>query len=114
MESEFEDMSVRDGMALINKINKFPMYNITPRTRQNMVMFLEQVMDNCVPGKDDIEVKHRLKAVEIMLSATAQNLAAEKLQIDLLRGDGATNQEQPKMVLLLPPNNTEVVEKAAD
>lgn len=114
MESEFDDLSVRDGMAIVNKMNKNPLWPVTSRTRQNIVNFLEQVMDDCVAGKEGVEVKHRIKAAEVLLAAQGQNLVAEKIQIDLLRGEGGNNVEQPKVVLLLPPNGSEVVEKAAD
>jgi hypothetical protein len=106
-ESEFEEMSVRDGMAIVNKMNKNPLWPVTSRTRQNIVNFLEQVMDDCVAGKEGVEVKHRIKAAEVLLAAQGQNLVAEKIQIDLLRGEGGNNVEQPKVVLLLPPNGSE-------
>lgn len=114
MESEFDDLSVRDGMAIVNKMNKNPLWPVTSRTRQNIVNFLEQVMDGNVIGEDVVPVKQRIKAAEVLLAAQGQNLVAEKIQIDLLRGEGGGTQEQPKMVLLLPPNGSEVVEKASD
>lgn len=106
MDNEFEGMKPGEGLSLINKMQKNPLWNVTTRTRQNMVNFLEQVMDNCVPG-EEVPIKHRLKAVEVMLAAQGQNLVAEKIQIDLLRNEGGSSSEQPKMVLLLPPNGSE-------
>ena len=114
MESEFDDLSVRDGMAIVNKMNKNPLWPVTSRTRQNIVNFLEQVMDGVVAGEDSVPVKQRIKAAEVLLAAQGQNLVAEKIQIDLIRGEGGSSQQQPKMVLLLPPNGSEVVEKASD
>ncbi len=108
MESEFEGMSVRDGMAIVNKMNKNPLWPVTSRTRQNIVNFLEQVMDDCVAGKEGVDVKHRIKAAEVLLAAQGQNLVAEKIQIDLLRQDGGSEEKQPQMILLLPPNGTEM------
>lgn len=107
MDNEFEGMKVGEGLSLINKMQKNPLWNVTTRTRQNMVNFLEQVMDNCVPG-EEVPIKHRLKAVEVMLAAQGQNLVAEKIQIDLLRNEGGFGgREEPKMILLLPPNGSE-------
>lgn len=107
-ENEFDDISVRDGMAIVNKMNKNPLWPVTVRTRQNIVNFLEQVMDGVVAGEDNVPVKQRIKAAEVLLAAQGQNLVAEKIQIDLIRGEGGALQDQPKMVLLLPPNGSEV------
>lgn len=84
--------------AVLGKGRRFP---VSDRLRQDAVDFLEKVLD-------DVEVGNgtKMDAVGLMLKMEQLNQFDEHNPID-----GENRVQQPAMVLLLPPNGSEVVDK---
>jgi hypothetical protein len=100
--SEFDDMSPSKVVAVGRKIaaGKFP---VTPRIKQDLVNI-------CYLFMEDTELKHatRMGAMTILLECSKLNLVMEKLEQDAgAAAEMLENTKGPKVVLLLPPNNSE-------
>lgn len=94
---QFLDDDHKENVALIGKLMKDKRWKITDRLKEKVIDVLDEAMSS-----HDPEVA--LKGVELILKADALNLAAEKIDGD--PGVGLIDGKE-KVVLLLPPNNTE-------
>lgn len=76
-------------------------WETTPEIRNRAINLIADVVEDV--GEN---VANRLKAVDLLLKCEAQNMLDDKVSLELAGGGGEV--EQPKVILLLPPNGSEV------
>ena len=76
-------------------------WETTPEIRNRAISLIADVVEDV--GEN---VANRLKAVDLLLKCEAQNMLDDKVSLELAGGGGEV--EQPKVILLLPPNGSEV------
>jgi hypothetical protein len=75
-------------------------WETTPEIRSKSLELIGDVIDDSSEN-----VANRLKAVDLLLKCEAQNMLDDKVSLELAGGGGEV--EQPKVILILPPNNSE-------
>ena len=76
-------------------------WETTPEIRNRAINLIADVVED-----EGENVANRLKAVDLLLKCAAQNLLDDKVSLEL--AGGGQEVEQPKVILLLPPNGSEV------
>jgi len=76
-------------------------WETTPEIRAKSLQLIDRVV-----GDSTENVANRLKAVDLLLKCEAQNMLDDKVSLEL--AGGGQEVEQPKVILLLPPNGSEV------
>ena len=76
-------------------------WETTPEIRNRAISLIADVVEDV--GEN---VANRLKAVDLLLKCEAQNMLDDKVSLEL--AGGGQEVEQPKVILLLPPNGSEV------
>ena len=80
-------------------------WETTPEIRNRAIGLIADVVED-----EGENVANRLKAVDLLLKCEAQNMLDDKVSLEL--AGGGETQEQPKVILLLPPNGSEVSAEA--
>lgn len=80
-------------------------WETTPEIRNRAIGLIADVVED-----EGENVANRLKAVDLLLKCEAQNMLDDKVSLEL--AGGGETQEQPKVILLLPPNGSEVTAEA--
>ena len=80
-------------------------WETTPEIRNRAINLIADVVED-----EGENVANRLKAVDLLLKCEAQNMLDDKVSLELAGGN--ESQEQPKVILLLPPNGSEVSAEA--
>jgi hypothetical protein len=80
-------------------------WETTPEIRIKSLELIGDVIDDSSEN-----VANRLKAVDLLLKCEAQNMLDDKVSLEL--AGGGQEVEQPKVILLLPPNGSEVSAEA--
>jgi hypothetical protein len=75
-------------------------WETTPEIRSKSLQLIGDVIDDSSEN-----VANRLKAVDLLLKCEAQNMLDDKVSLEL--AGGGQEVEQPKVILILPPNNSE-------
>ena len=76
-------------------------WETTPEIRNRAINLIADVVED-----EGENVANRLKAVDLLLKCEAQNMLDDKVSLEL--AGGGQEVEQPKVILLLPPNGSEV------
>ena len=76
-------------------------WETTPEIRNRAISLIADVVEDV--GEN---VANRLKAVDLLLKCEAQNMLDDKVSLEL--AGGGQEVEQPKVILILPPNQSEV------
>ena len=82
-------------------------WETTPEIRSKSLELIGDVIDDSSEN-----VANRLKAVDLLLKCEAQNMLDDKVSLELAGGGGEV--EQPKVILLLPPNGSEVSDTVSE
>ena len=76
-------------------------WETTPEIRNRAINLIADVVED-----EGENVANRLKAVDLLLKCEAQNMLDDKVSLEL--AGGGQEVEQPKVILILPPNQSEV------
>lgn len=82
-------------------------WETTPEIRNRAIGLIADVVED-----EGENVANRLKAVDLLLKCEAQNMLDDKVSLEL--AGGGETQEQPKVILLLPPNGSEVSDTVSE
>jgi hypothetical protein len=82
-------------------------WETTPEIRSKSLELIGDVIDDSSEN-----VANRLKAVDLLLKCEAQNMLDDKVSLEL--AGGGQEVEQPKVILLLPPNGSEVSDTVSE
>ena len=82
-------------------------WETTPEIRSKSLELIGDVIDDSSEN-----VANRLKAVDLLLKCEAQNMLDDKVSLEL--AGGGKEVEQPKVILLLPPNGSEVSDTVSE
>jgi hypothetical protein len=105
MES-LNDLSNYRTVGLMGRLMKQgKRWETTPEIRSKSLELIGDVIDDSSEN-----VANRLKAVDLLLKCEAQNMLDDKVSLEL--AGGGQEVEQPKVILLLPPNGSEVSAEA--
>lgn len=80
-------------------------WETTPEIRSRAIGLIADVVED-----EGENVANRLKAVDLLLKCEAQNMLDDKVSLEL--AGGGQEVEQPKVILLLPPNGSEMAAEA--
>lgn len=78
-------------------------YPTTLNGRQTFVDLIEGTMEN-----DNAPLILRLMAANIHLKTEQTNMAAEKMEFEMVSADRLGNERQPEVILVLPSNGSEL------
>ena len=82
-------------------------WETTPEIRSKSLELIGDVIDDSSEN-----VANRMKAVDLLLKCEAQNMLDDKVSLEL--AGGGQEVEQPKVILLLPPNGSEVSDTVSE
>jgi len=82
-------------------------WETTPEIRSKSLELIGDVIDDSSEN-----VANRLKAVDLLLKCEAQNMLDDKVSLEL--AGGGQEVEQPKVILLLPPNGSEISDTVSE
>jgi len=80
-------------------------WETTPEIRNRAIGLIADVVED-----EGENVANRLKAVDLLLKCEAQNMLDDKVSLEL--AGGGQEVEQPKVILLLAPNGSDMAEEA--
>jgi hypothetical protein len=101
MMDSLNDLSNYRTVGLMGRLMKQgKRWETTPEIRNKSLELIGDVIDDSSEN-----VANRLKAVDLLLKCEAQNMLDDKVSLELAGGGGEV--EQPKVILILPPNNSE-------
>ena len=80
-------------------------WETTPEIRNRAIGLIADVVED-----EGENVANRLKAVDLLLKCEAQNMLDDKVSLEL--AGGGQEVEQPKVILILPGNGSEVSAEA--
>lgn len=110
MNQDRNDFGRKDGLLpgqelrLVNKCLNAGRWNISAQTSDGKTVE-EKCIDAVVDGLENDDIEVRLQAVESVLKMKQQNIVIQRMEMEESSGEEMGGE---KVVLILPPNGTEV------